>query len=46
MKYIIKKKKLIKSQFLFYYKYQKLGLLRSSLYTIYWGVLGFLKFLR
>ena len=41
-----KKKKLIKSQYLFYYKYQKLGLLRSVLYTIYWGVLGFLKFLR
>lgn len=39
-----KKKKLIKAQFNFYYKYQKLGLLRSILYTIYWGVLGVLKF--
>lgn len=41
-----KKKKLIRTQFNFYYRYQKLGLLRSSLYTIYWGILGFLKFMR
>ena len=39
-----KKKKLIKSQFYFYYKYQRLGLLRSLLYTLYWGILGVLKF--
>ncbi len=38
------KKKLIKPQFLFYYKYQKLGLIKSVLYTIYWGVIGFFKF--
>lgn len=38
------KKKLIKPQFLFYYKYQKLGLLRSLCYTFYWGISGFLKF--
>lgn len=41
-----KKKKLIKAQFQFYYKYQKLGLLRSCLYTMYWGILGVLKFMR
>ena len=41
-----KKKKLIKAQFNFYYKYQKLGLLRSLYYTLYWGVLGILKFSR
>lgn len=39
-----KKKKLIKAQFFFYYHYQKLGLLKSVLYTIYWGMLGILKF--
>lgn len=39
-----KKKKLIKAQFLFYYHYQKLGLFKSTLYTIYWGILGILKF--
>jgi glycosyltransferase involved in cell wall biosynthesis len=38
------KKKLIKHQFNFYYKYQKLGLFKSILYTIYWGVLGIFKF--
>lgn len=41
-----KKQKLIKTQFLFYYRYQKLGLLRSFAYTAYWGVLGILKFSR
>lgn len=41
-----KKKKLIKAQFLFYYHYQKLGLLRSILYTMYWGSLGIMKFYR
>ena len=41
-----KKKKLIKAQFNFYYRYQKLGLIRSVCYTIYWGVLGILKFMR
>lgn len=39
-----KKKKLIRSQFLFYYNYQHLGLLRSCLYTFYWGILGLRKF--
>jgi len=38
------KKKLIKPQFLFYYKYQKLGLIKSSCYTLYWGILGLKKF--
>jgi glycosyltransferase involved in cell wall biosynthesis len=38
------KKKLIKPQFLFYYKYQHLGLLKSVAYTLYWGVLGWIKF--
>ena len=41
-----KKKKLIKAQFTFYYRYQKLGLIRSILYTGYWGVLGIIKFAR
>jgi glycosyltransferase involved in cell wall biosynthesis len=39
-----KKWKLITAQFYFYYQYQKLGLLRSIYYTMYWGVLGVLKF--
>lgn len=39
-----KKKKLVKAQFLFYYKYQKLSLLKSCLYTMYWGWTGILKF--
>lgn len=39
------KSKLVKHQFLFYYKYQKLGLLRSCWYTLYWGVSGWLRFL-
>ena len=38
--------KLIKHQFLFYYKYQELNLIKSFLYTIYWGISGLLKFLR
>ena len=38
------KKKLVKPQFMFYYKYQKLGLLKSLAYTIYWGILGLKKF--
>lgn len=41
-----KKKKLIKAQFNFYYRYQKLGLLRSCYNTLYWGVKGVLKFSR
>lgn len=41
-----KKKKLVKAQFNFYYRYQKLGLIRSVCYTIYWGALGILKFMR
>lgn len=39
-----KKKKLIRAQFYFYYHYQRLGLFKSILYTIYWGILGVLKF--
>lgn len=39
-----KKKKLIKAQFYFYYHYQKFGLFKSTLYTMYWGMLGILKF--
>jgi glycosyltransferase involved in cell wall biosynthesis len=38
------KKKLIKPQFLFYYKYQQLGLIKSLAYTFYWGILGLIKF--
>lgn len=41
-----KKFRLVKPQFLFYYRYQKLGLLRSCLYTVDWAVAGYLKFLR
>ena len=41
-----KKKKLIKTQFNFYYRYQKLGLIKSLGYTIYWGMLGLIKFMR
>lgn len=39
-----KKKKLIRAQFDFYYRYQRLGLFKSILYTMYWGILGVLKF--
>lgn len=39
-----KKKKLIRAQFYFYYHYQRLGLFKSVLYTMYWGILGVLKF--
>ena len=41
-----KKKKLIKAQFNFYYRYQKLGFIKSLLYTMYWGTLGLIKFMR
>ncbi len=41
-----KKKKLIKAQYSFYRNYQGFGALRSMAYTIYWGVLGVLKFAR
>lgn len=41
-----KKKKLIKAQFKFYFDYQKLGWIRSCLYTLYWGMQGVLKFSR
>lgn len=41
-----KKKKLIKAQFNFYYRYQKLGFIKSLLYTMYWGALGLIKFMR
>lgn len=39
-----KKKKLIKTQFKFYYNYQNLSLLKSLLYTAYWGFKGWIKF--
>jgi glycosyltransferase involved in cell wall biosynthesis len=38
------KMKLIKHQFLFHYKYQKFGLLRSIYNTCYWIVSGIIKF--
>lgn len=38
-----KKHKLIKSQFNFYYNYQKLSLIRSVYNTIYWAFRGFLN---
>lgn len=38
------KKKLIKSQYKFYRIYQNFGILKSLLYTAYWGYRGFKKF--
>lgn len=40
-----KKKKLIKAQFLFYYKYLNLGLFRSIYNTSYWAIQGLVKFM-
>lgn len=37
--------RLIKYQFQFYHKFQKLGFIRSCFYTLYWGISGWLKFL-
>lgn len=39
-----KKRKLIKPQFLFYYRYQRLGILKSIWYTVYWAFNGLLNF--
>ncbi|PWV53543.1 glycosyltransferase family 2 protein [Chitinophaga sp. S165] len=39
-----KKKKVIKPQFLVYYKIEKLGLLRSIYYLIHWAVNGYSKY--
>lgn len=36
--------KLVKAQFLFYYKYQQLGLLQSIYNLLYWGLRGIKKF--
>lgn len=36
--------KLVKAQFLFYYKYQQLGLIRSIYNLSYWGIRGIKKF--
>lgn len=41
-----KKKKLIKAQYNFYHNYQKFGVIKSTLYTMYWGILGIFKFMR
>lgn len=41
-----KKQKLIKSQFKFYHDYQGFNIFKSFIYTIYWGVLGVIKFAR
>lgn len=41
-----KKKKLIKAQYGFYRRYQGFGPLKSMAYTLYWGMLGVLKFAR
>ncbi|MGL4362753.1 MAG: glycosyltransferase family 2 protein, partial [Cellulosilyticaceae bacterium] len=38
------KRKMIKPQFLVYYKIENLGLLRSLYYTIIWAINGFLKY--
>jgi len=39
-----KKSKLIRAQYSFYRDYQGFGIIKSCLYTIYWGILGILKF--
>lgn len=39
-----KKKKVIKPQFLVYYKIEKLGLIRSCYYLIHWALNGFAKY--
>lgn len=41
-----KKRKLIRTQFNFYYHYQNLGFWRSVFYTMYWGGLGIIKFMK
>ena len=38
------KKKVIKPQFLVYYKVEKLGLIRSLYYLANWAIMGFLKY--
>jgi hypothetical protein len=38
------KKKVIKPQFLVYYKVEKLGLIKSLYYLINWAIIGFLKY--
>lgn len=38
------KKKLIKKHFKFYREYLKMSFLRSLIHTLYWGILGVLKF--
>lgn len=40
------KVKLIKHQFLFHYKHQGFSCIKSFFNTIYWGISGYLKFLR
>jgi teichuronic acid biosynthesis glycosyltransferase TuaG len=39
-----KKKKVVKPQFLIYYKVEQLGLIRSLYYTIHWALNGYLKY--
>lgn len=41
-----KKIKLIKAQFLFYYRYLKLGIFKSIFNTLYWAIAGFFKFIQ
>ena len=38
------KKKVIKPQFLVYYKVEKLGLIRSLYYLANWAIMGFIKY--
>lgn len=38
------KKKVIKPQFMVYYKVEKLGLVKSTYYFIHWAINGFLKY--
>ncbi len=41
-----KKTKLVKAQYSFYRKFQGFNLIKSLIYTCYWGVLGIIKFTR
>ena len=38
------KKKVIKPQFMVYYKVEKLGLVKSTYYFIHWAINGFFKY--
>lgn len=39
-----KKLKLVKKHFSFYHGYLKMGIVKSTIHTLYWGLLGLIKF--